>query len=104
MGEESSRFKAAGFTGAVLRQECIPAVSMSQDLEYLTNFWGVCIGDLKSLKSKSFNFQSRNYLEKSVPLEWMKYQKDVLDSDALGEAEDNVATDLNPDSGDYKGF
>lgn len=104
MGTESNRFKSAGFTGALLRQECIPVISMSQDLEYLTNFWGVCIGDLKSTKSKSFNFQSRNYLEKSAPLEWMKYQKDVLDSGALGDPNDNVPTGLNPDSGDYQGF
>lgn len=104
MGQESARFKSAGFTGAVLRRNCVPVISMSQDLEYLTNFWSVCIGDLKSTKSKTFNFRSRNWMDKSVPLEWAKYQKDVVESGALGDPMDNVPMGLDPNSGDYKGF
>lgn len=104
MGEEISRFKAAGFTGAVLRSECVPGFRMNLDLEYVARFWGACIADLKSTKSKTFNFRSRNLMEKSVPLEWAKYQKDVMDSGALGEMEDNMPTGINPDAGDYVGF
>jgi hypothetical protein len=105
MGEETGRYKAAGFTGAVLRQECMPSISMSQDLEYVTSFWSACIGDLKSLKSKSFKFASRNNLEKNVALEWATYQMDVIQSGALGDPNDNAPPqDLNPSSGDYQGF
>jgi hypothetical protein len=104
LAEESARIKAAGFNGAVLRRECIPGYQVNLSLEYVASFWSACIGDLKSTRSKSFNFQSKNLMEKSVPLEWMKYQKDVLDSGALGSAEDNAPIGFNPDSGDYKGF
>lgn len=104
MGQESARYKAAGFTGAVLRKECIPSISMSQDLEYLTDFWSNCIGDLKSTKSKTFNFRSRNWMEKSVPLEWAKYQQSIMESGALGDPNDTAPMGLNPDKGDYQGF
>jgi hypothetical protein len=44
-------------------------------------------------------------MEKSVPLEWAKYQKSVIESGALGEAEDaGPPSGFNPDAGDYKGF
>ena len=103
LGEETARFKAAGFTGGALRTECIPSVSLNQDLEYVGNFWSACIGDLKSLKSKSFQFQSRNYMNSNAALEWGKYQKSILDSGSLGEAEDNVPS-FDSASGDYQGF
>jgi hypothetical protein len=104
MGQETSRFKAAGFTGAFLRQECNPAIAMNQDLEFVAGFWSSCIGDLKSLKSKSFQFQTKNYLSSSAPLEWMKYQKSIVESGALGEQADNVPTGTDPGAGDYQGF
>lgn len=102
MGVETERFKEAGFTGTVLRSDCVPGFRMNPDLDLVGRFWGACIGDLKSTKSKSFQFQTRNYLDKSVPLEWARYQKDVLDSGALGEAEDNIPVDMA--NGDYQGF
>jgi hypothetical protein len=104
LGTETARFKAAGFTGAVLRHECIPGYQNKPNLEFVSEFWSACIGGLKSTKSKSFNFQSRNYLEKSVPVEWAKYQKSVIDSGALGEAEDNAPPGFNSGAGDYQGF
>ena len=108
LSEEVSSLKKAGFTGAILRPECIPGFEKhggNLNLEYLSNFWSACIGDLKSLKSKSFNFQSRNYLEKSVPLEWAKYQKSVLDSGALGDPNDMAPSPgFDADRGDYQGF
>jgi hypothetical protein len=104
LAAETARWKAAGFTGAVLRQECIPGFQNKPTLEYVSDFWAACIGDLKSTRSKSFKFQSRNYLEKSVPLEWAKYQRNVIDSGALGAAEDNAPPGFNPDAGDYQGF
>ena len=108
LSEEVASLKKAGFTGAILRPECIPGFEKhggNLNLEYLSNFWSACIGDLKSLKSKSFNFQSRNYLEKSVPLEWAKYQKSVLDSGALGDPNDMAPSPgFDADKGDYQGF
>ncbi len=103
MGLESARFKAAGFTGTVLRQDCIPIVSMSQDLEYLASFWSACIGDLKSTKSKTFNFRSKNNMEKDLGLQWARYQMDVVESGALGETSE-MPSGLNTDAGDYQGF
>ena len=43
-------------------------------------------------------------MDTNAALEWGKYQKSVLDSGALGEAEDYGTPGLNPDSGDYMGF
>ena len=103
MGDETARLKAAGFTGALLRSDCLPGFRMSMNLEFVGNFWSACIGDLKSLKSKSFNFQSRNWMDKSASLEWAKYQKSVLDSGALGDPE-APPMGLNSEAGDYVGF
>eukprot|EP00521_Asterionellopsis_glacialis_P020736 CAMPEP_0195314216 /NCGR_PEP_ID=MMETSP0708-20121125/2265_1 /TAXON_ID=33640 /ORGANISM="Asterionellopsis glacialis, Strain CCMP134" /LENGTH=354 /DNA_ID=CAMNT_0040379171 /DNA_START=53 /DNA_END=1117 /DNA_ORIENTATION=+ len=104
MGTETARFKDAGFTGAVLRSDCVPGFRMNPDLEVVGRFWSACIGDLKSLKSKNFSFRARNDLEKSVPLEWAKYQKDIMDSGALGDMSDNAAGALNSANGDHLGF
>ena len=105
MGEEAARFKACGFTGAVLRQDCIPQISMSQDLEYLSTFWSACIGDLKSTKSKAFEFRSKNNMNKDLGVQWAKYQMDVMQSGALGAEESHSAMGgLNTEAGDYKGF
>ncbi|KAL3908854.1 MAG: hypothetical protein SGILL_008324 [Bacillariaceae sp.] len=105
LGEETARFKAAGFSGALLRQECIPGIKNNPSLEYVSDFWAACIGDLKSTRSKSFNFRSRNLMEKSVPLEWAKYQKSVIESGALGDPDDSgPPPGFNPDAGDYQGF
>jgi hypothetical protein len=105
MGTETSRFKDAGYTGALLRSDCIPGFRMNPDLEYVAKFWSACIGDLKSLKSKSFNFRSRNWMNSNSAIEWAKYQHSIIESGALGEMEDNTGSgDLNPDNGDYMGF
>jgi hypothetical protein len=105
IGIETARFKAAGFTGAVLRSDCMPGLKMNLDLEYVGKFWSACIGDLKSLKSKSFNFQTKNFMNKSAPFEWAKYQKDVIESGSLGEMSDNIGDPgVNTDNGDYQGF
>ena len=104
LGEETARYKAAGFTGTVLRRECVPNYQANPSLEYISDFWAACIGDLKSTRSKTFNFRSKNNLEKPLSLEWAKYQKSVIESGALGEAEDNMPPGFNSDAGDYKGF
>jgi len=104
MGTETARLKDAGFTGAVLRSDCVPGFRMNPDLEVVGRFWSACIGDLKSLKSKNFSFRAKNSLEKNIPLEWAKYQKDILDSGALGDPEDNASIMMNSANGDYKGF
>jgi hypothetical protein len=46
-----------------------------------------------------FPYFSRRFLE----VEWYNYQKDVMDSGALG-GPVGGAGNLNPDAGDYKGF
>ncbi|CAJ1966688.1 unnamed protein product [Cylindrotheca closterium] len=102
IGQEVARLKEAGFTGALLRSDCMPGLRMKLDLDFVGAFWSACIGDLKSLKSKSFNFQSRNWMDKSASLEWAKYQNSILESGALGDPETSVG--LNTEGGDFKGF
>ena len=102
MRAEIARFKEAGFTGALLRSECMPGLRMKLDLDFVGAFWSACIADLKSLKSKNFNFVSRNWMDKSASLEWAKYQQSVIESGALGDPETSVG--LNTANGDYKGF
>ena len=104
MGSAVSELKDAGYAGAALRSECVPGYRMNPDLQAVTSFWNAALSDLKSVKSKSFaGFRSKNFMEKSVPMEWLKYQKNVIDSGALGDAS-GPPEDLNADNGDYAGF
>ena len=78
---------------------------MNPDLAVVGGFWSAAISDLKSLKSKSFSFRSKVKISKDVPMEWYNYQKDVMESGALGLGGGGGGDDgLNPDAGDYKGF
>lgn len=80
MGEETRRIKEAGFTGALLRRECVPGFPKSPSIEFSADFWSACIGDLKSTRSKTFNFRSKNNMEKQLATQWANYQQDVMDS------------------------
>jgi hypothetical protein len=103
--EETARFKEAGFTGAVFRSECVPGYWLNPDLNAVAKYWSSVIGSLKSTRSKSFDFRSKNQLQKNVPYEWMKYQKDVIESGALGSAEENMPPqNIDSSKGDYVGF
>lgn len=104
LGGETARIKDSGFTGAVLRKECVPGFPNSPSVEFSSDFWSACIGDLKSTRSKSFNFRSKNNLDVALGTKWANYQNDVMESGALGEMEDNVPPGFDPDSGDYQGF
>jgi len=101
IGTETKRWKEAGYTGNILRKTCLPP-SFTNDLDLVGRFWSSCIGELKSTKSKNFQFLTRNYMDKVAPLEWQKYQKSVIDSGALGSSEDGVS--INEGNGDYQGF
>lgn len=100
---ESARFKAAGYTGAVLRNECVPGYESKPDLTIMSRFWPGIISELKSTKSKNFSFRSKNNMEKSVGTQWANYQKDVLDSGSLGDPDESFSV-LDEDAGEYKGF
>lgn len=104
MGQETARIKDAGFTGAVLRRECVPGFPANPGVEFSSDFWSACIGDLKSTRSKTFNFRSKNNMEVSVGTKWANLQNDVMESGALGEMEDSAPPGFDPDSGDYQGF
>mmetsp|Transcript_32005 Transcript_32005/g.35852 ORF Transcript_32005/g.35852 Transcript_32005/m.35852 type:complete len:386 (+) Transcript_32005:41-1198(+) len=105
IGEETSRLKASGFTGAVLRRECAPGFPANPNLEYLADFWSACIGNLKSTRSKTFNFRSKNNMEKNLSTQWANYQSDVISSGALGDDPDAPSSPgFDEDSGDYQGF
>jgi hypothetical protein len=103
LGTESQRFAKAGFTGVVLRSDCVPGFRLNPDLDIVGQFWAACIHDLKSTRSKSFQFQSRNNMGKSVTAEWMKYQDNVIESGALGDPNDSYSV-VNQAAGEYKGF
>ena len=81
---------------------------MNPDLEFVGEFFlgGAAIGDLKSTKSKNFNFRTEVALERDIPMEWYNYQKDVMESGALGggDAGNNPTDPVDSDSGDYKGY
>jgi len=104
MGEETARIKASGFTGAVLRRECVPGFPANPSLEFSSDFWSACIGDLKSLRSKTFNFRSKNNMEQNLSTQWANYQTDVMDSGALGDMADSAPPGFDADEGDYQGF
>jgi hypothetical protein len=103
IGSAVADLKTHGYTGAILRCECLPGFRMNPDLDFVGGFWAAAIGDLKSTKSKNFNFRSKVALERDVPMEWYNYQKDVMESGALGDM--SAGEDpLDSDNGDYKGF
>ena len=104
MGMETSRFKDAGFTGALLRSECVAGFRVNTDIDVVGKFWANCIGDLKSTKSKSFSFRSKNGLNKNMALEWAKYSLDVVESGALGSEDFEKGPSINTEAGDYQGF
>jgi hypothetical protein len=106
IGQAVAACKDAGFNGVVLRCDCLPGYRMNPDLEFVGGFWGAAIGDLKSLKSKNFNFRSKVSLDRDIPLEWFNYQKNVMESGALGGSGPgaNPLDEIDPDNGDYQGF
>lgn len=104
MGQETAHIKDSGFTGAVLRRECVPGFPNNPSVEFSSDFWSACIGDLKSTRSKTFDFRSKNNMEVSAGTKWANLQTDVMDSGALGDMEDNVPPGFDAESGDYQGF
>ena len=103
IGAETARFKECGFTGTVLRNDCLPGFRNQLDLEIVGMFWNNAIQDLKSTRSKSFSFRSKNNMEKSQATVWGNYQKDVLESGALGDPNEMVSA-VDSAAGDYQGF
>jgi len=97
-----SQLSSCNFSGAFLRADCVPGYRLNPDLNVVGGFWSAALSDLKSLKSKNFSFRSKVKLEKDVPMEWYNYQKDVMDSGALGLS--GGPSGLNTAAGDYKGF
>lgn len=104
MNIAASKLSGCNFNGAFLRADCVPGYRLNPDLEVVGGFWSAAMGDIKSLKSKNFSFRSKVKLAKDVPMEWYNYQKDIMDSGALGGSSHSGVGDLDPDSGDYKGF
>lgn len=104
LGQDTRRIKASGFTGAFLRRECVPGFPANPSIEFSSDFWSACIGDLKSTRSKTFNFRSKNNMEVQVGTQWANLQQDVMDSVALGDMADSAPPGFDQDSGDYQGF
>jgi hypothetical protein len=104
MGAAVALHKEYGFKGCVLRCDCLPGYRMNPDLNFVSGFWGAAIGDLKSTKSKSFNFRSTIALDRDIPMEWYKYQKSVMESGALGSPGADAGDPIDTSAGDYKGF
>lgn len=99
----SALFKEAGFTSNLLRTDCFPGFDVRLDLGIVGKFWAGCITDLKSTRSKSFSFRSKNNMEKNQLTEWSNYQKSVMDSGALGDPNESYSV-VNEAAGEYKGF
>lgn len=73
------------------------------DLEVVGQFWASCIDDLRSVKSKSFAFRSKNNLEKKAATVWSIYQSNVIESGALGDPNESYSV-VDSAAGDYQGF
>lgn len=104
MNQAISQLSSCNFSAAFLRADCVPGYRMNPDLNVVGGFWAAALSDLKSLKSKSFSFRSKVKIENDVPMAWYNYQKDVMDSGALGLSGGGPDPTLNTDAGDYKGF
>ena len=102
MNQATAKLSECKFNGAFLRADCVPGYRLNPDLNVVGGFWSAAIGELKSLKSKNFSFRSKVKLAKDVPMEWYNYQKDIMDSGALGGA--SHSSGMDQESGDYKGF
>lgn len=102
LSEETLRFKEAGFSGTVLRSDCVPGFRLQPNLEVVGKFWQACITDLKSTRSKSFSFRSKNKMNVSAATKWGNYQQSVIESGALGDPSESAS--LNEAAGDYQGF
>jgi hypothetical protein len=103
LSASANRYQDALYSGVILRSECIPGFGFRMDLELMGRFWAACINDLKSTKSKSFSFRSKNNMEKTAATRWASYQKSVMDSGALGDPNDAYSV-VDEASGEYKGF
>jgi hypothetical protein len=103
IGQETARMKDAGFSSVVLRHECLPGYRARLDLDIVGHFWASCIDDLKSVKSKSFSFRSKNNMEKSHGTVWANYQNSVIESGALGDPSESYSI-VDSSAGEYKGF
>lgn len=105
LGGYTAILKNAGFTGSFLRSDCVPGFRMNPDLAVVADFWAAAISDLKSTKSKTFSFRSKISLGVDVPKAWYDYQKNVMESGALGETSMGQGDVSIPDeNGDFKGF
>jgi hypothetical protein len=102
MGQAVNTCKSSGFNGVLLRSDCVPGYRINPDLDFVSGFWSAAIGDLKSSKSKNFQFRSKVALERDIPLEWYNYQKNVMESGALGTP--GGGSNVNTEVGDYVGF
>ena len=102
LGVEMARLKDAGYSGAFLRSDCLPRFRQN-DLETVGRFWAASITDLKSTRSKSFSFQAKNNMEKSLGTQWANLQNSVIESGALGDPNEQVSL-MDESRGDYSGF
>lgn len=103
LSEETIRYKDAGFSGTVLRSECVPGFRLQPNLEIVGKFWQACITDLKSTRSKSFSFRSKNKMNVSLATKWGNYQKNIIESGALGDPNESSSL-VDTAAGDYQGF
>jgi hypothetical protein len=105
MGGYIKRLKECGYTGCLLRSECVPGFQMNPDLEFVGKFWTAAITDLKSVRSKTFGgFRAKNQMNKGTGFleNWATYQNALVDGQVL--PSQAVENDLNSDGGDYRGF
>ena len=98
--------EVGGYSGVCLFAECMPgfdrASPFGAPLGVIGGFWRMAIPSLKTNKSSQFGFSSKFKLEKDVPMEWFNYQKDIMQSGALGSVE--KASGIDTDNGDFIGF
>jgi hypothetical protein len=120
LGQVANLCKTRGLAGCLLRRECLPGgfhtspnkkststtnrgAAQPNYLDVVRTCWEAILGDLKSTRSKSFSFRSKNNLERSAASKWGSLQRSVLESGALGDPNESVSI-VDSDAGDYQGF
>lgn len=100
----SRKLGSMGYDSILMLPSVVPP-TVPPTASGLASFWCSALAALSSPRSQAFGgFRSKVSLEKDVPMEWMKYQKDIMASGALGKVGAKENDDVDTLRGDYQGF
>mmetsp|Transcript_18124 Transcript_18124/g.36936 ORF Transcript_18124/g.36936 Transcript_18124/m.36936 type:complete len:371 (-) Transcript_18124:90-1202(-) len=106
LGKSCRLISKAGYPSCLLKHDISPP-SQRVELSKLSAFWTLALQSLGRKTSSQFGgFRSKIAvgLKDDVPMQWYKYQKQIMEDGALGTKETADNDPLNTAGGDYKGF